>query len=153
MRCREIAQGNNCAHPGDAVSHPQPLLIALAAAVRRGGVRHHALRSFPRRGFGCNFRNGSNADPTTATSDFRSTSETGLNLDIAPCPKSANKKHWGGTISFQLARSTIQARKSVGSAMLRIRLPILSGHAPIKIQGFFHVGGGAIPLFQGFGEG
>ncbi len=46
MRCRETAQGDNRAHPGDTVSHLAPLLIALAAAVRRGGVWHPALRVF-----------------------------------------------------------------------------------------------------------
>ncbi len=34
MRCRETAQGNNRAHPSDAVPHIASPLVALAAAVR-----------------------------------------------------------------------------------------------------------------------
>jgi hypothetical protein len=35
---------------------------------------------------------GSKADLTAPKSDFRYTPESGLKTDIAPCPKSANKR-------------------------------------------------------------
>jgi hypothetical protein len=48
------------------------------------------------------FRCGSKADLTAPKSDFRFTPESGLKSDIAPCPKSAIRRH--GPI-FQLHRS------------------------------------------------
>src|SRR6478752_9394568 len=39
------------------------------------------------------FRNGSSTDLTAPKSNFRSSPESGLKSDIAPCPKSANRRH------------------------------------------------------------
>jgi hypothetical protein len=39
---------------------------------------------------GADVRVGSKADLTAQKSDFRFTTESGLNADIAPCPKSAD---------------------------------------------------------------
>jgi ketosteroid isomerase-like protein len=74
---------------------------------------------------GCEDRSGSKADLTGPKSDFRFTPESGLKSDIAPCPKSANKRlmHRSNLTAYSITSSaqavTVDARMfSVAKARL-----------------------------------